>query len=104
MEASVPITGLNAAPMQDEFLKNLGSITAKWRIFGSLLSIPPNDLNGIDDKYNKDPFSCFLEVFSRWQKSAQPPFNWKTIVDILETDVMDEKALSLQLISKYDKN
>lgn len=83
---------------QSEFAKYVASdITHRWFMFGLLLSIPLSNLEEIEHDHMRDPFRCFMAVFSLWEQRAEEPFTWKTVFDILSSKAMDEKPLAMKI-------
>ena len=36
-------------------------------------------------------------MFSIWQRKADPPFSWATIIDVLRSPVVEENALAQEI-------
>ena len=64
----------------------------KWRDFGIALRIPSSTL----DEYEREqrtPRRCYEAVFQEWEKRSHPP-RWETILQALQTDIVDERHLA----------
>ena len=66
----------------------------KWKRIGRELEIEQHQLNSIT---NQDAIECYADVFDLWQKRANPPFTWATILEALRSSVVDEKALAHEI-------
>ena len=66
----------------------------KWRIVGLELEIEQHQLNTIT---HQDAIQCYIEVFSIWQRKADPPFTWATIIDTLRSPIVRENALAQEI-------
>ena len=63
----------------------------KWKAFGILLEIPLAEL----DTY--PAHSCvenFAHVFNSWEKKGQPEFSWETVIQVLESPLLEEMMLA----------
>lgn len=58
------------------------------------------EINIIQSKYNNDSRKCFREIFQKWKQRTTPPYTWETIINILESDLIDRKDLAQELKSK----
>ena len=65
----------------------------KWKRVGLELELEQHQLNTIT-RSCQDTFECYSEVFSIWQRKADPPFTWATILDALRSPVVEENALA----------
>ena len=68
----------------------------KWDTMGLVLNIDHHQLNTIT---HKNPVRCYSEVFSLWEKKADPPFTWATIVDALRSPAVGEMKLASDIES-----
>ena len=59
----------------------------KWKVIGLQLGIQSHQLNSIN---HRDPIHCYIDVFSLWEKKAEPPFTWATIIDALRSPIVQE--------------
>ncbi len=66
------------------------SVPDKWRIIGIQLGLKQADLSVIHERSNGDARVCFTEVFTMWEKQMNPPYTWKTIIDVLQMSVVGE--------------
>lgn len=71
----------------EEFMKQLNNEvaprTVQWKQIATNLDIHQAEIDHIsrDQDTVQD---CFREVFKRWRNQMKPPFNWKTMVDVLD--------------------
>ena len=63
----------------------------KWDMMGFVLNIDQHQLNTIT---HQNPVRCYSTVFSLWEKKADPPFTWATIVDALRSPIVGETKLA----------
>lgn len=74
------------------FLNHIGSqMPSKWRSFGILLDIPFSEM---DTYPSQNCVDCFARVFDTWQKKGSPEFSWKTVIDVLESPLLEERQLA----------
>ena len=66
-------------------------VRTKWRFFGIMIDIPPDIL----DTFPLDnALHCFERVFDYWSRRGSPPLTWEAIVEVLESDTVDEKKVA----------
>ena len=65
----------------------------KWKEIGLQLGIQSHQLNSIN---HHDPIymHCYMDMFSLWEKKAEPPFTWATIIDALRSPRVLEIVLA----------
>ena len=66
----------------------------KWILIGLELDLEQHQLNTIT---HQDAMLCYSDVFSLWQRKADPPFTWATILDALRSPVVRENALAQEI-------
>ena len=82
----------------NELLRRVASrATDKWKRVGLDLGIEQHQLNTISQCHHQDAIECYAEVFSLWQKKADPPFTWATIIDTLRSPIVEENALAQEI-------
>ena len=69
----------------------------KWRLVGIELGMKQDQLDVISEK--KDPILRYSEVFSQWEKKADPdfPFSWRTILNALGSPIVEENSLATKI-------
>lgn len=77
-------------------------IPALWRSVGIELRISPDRLDGIEEQYSRNPIRCFEAVFRTWEDATTPPYTWDTIVNVLESPLVDKRDLANDLRRKYN--
>ena len=86
---------LKKEPKKRDLLRRIASKAMdKWELIGLELDIEQHQLNTITDP---DPMKCYSEVFSLWQKQADCPFTWGTIIEVLRSPVVRENALAQEI-------
>ena len=74
--------------------------TNKWRAIGIQLQLQPTEINRMTlDCHDEE--NCFIKVLEAWQRKGSPPFTWETIISVLECESVSERALAMNLKSKY---
>ena len=43
----------------------------------------------------------FVAVVERWQKNGRPPFTWSTVVQVLESQIVQEHNLADAIRKRY---
>ena len=71
--------------------------TDKWELVGLDLGIEQHQLNTISQYNQRNHIGCYSEVFSLWQKKADPPFTWATIIDTLRSPIVEENAIAQEI-------
>ena len=73
-----------------DFMNHVASqIPSKWQYFGICLEIPTSEM----DTYKPDQ-DRFVQVFRSWERKETPEMSWRTVVNILQSPVMNEKRLA----------
>ena len=86
---------LNKSPKRRELLHKIASRALdKWKRIGRELELEQHQLNTIT---HQDAFECYSEVFDLWQRKADPPFTWATILDALRSPFVRENALAQEI-------
>ena len=69
----------------------------KWRLVGIELGMKRDQLDVISEE--KNPIIRYSEVFSQWEKKADPdfPFNWRTILKVLRSPTVEENKLAMEI-------
>lgn len=71
---------------------------SKWRTFGTMVNIPSDTLDSLKCE---DCVESFTKVYNIWSKKGDPPITWKTIVGVLESDVLGENTLANNIREKF---
>ena len=66
----------------------------KWEVVGLQLNIRPQQLHTIQ---KRNPILSFAEVFDIWERKADPPFTWATIIEALRAPIVDENNLAKEI-------
>ena len=80
--------------MRDLLEKVATKAMDKWDMMGLVLNIDQHQLNTIT---HQNPVRCYSVIFYLWEKKADPPFTWATIIDALRSPVMGETKLALDI-------
>ena len=76
----------------------VSKIPGKWKWFGIELEIPEAEYN-FDGFPNSDNKECFMRVLTSWRKCAQPRYTWETVLDVLQSDILNEQRLAMEVRS-----
>ena len=68
----------------------------KWFQVGIQLKIDSTTLEVFETK-SQDPMRCYSMVFTEWKKQGKRPYTWATIIEILETNAVNEKGAAVEL-------
>ena len=74
-------------------------IDSKWKRIGIQLNIPYNKLTSIEQENHGRISDCFTAMLNYWHDNTEPPFTWKTIINVLRE--VDNKRLAAELSEKY---
>ena len=74
--------------------------TVKWKEIAIGLELSNTEIDCISKECN-EILECFRRVFDRWQRESRRPFNWETIIDVLESQLLNENSLAQRLKEKY---
>lgn len=87
---SVPLTA---------FMEHVAAlIRTKWRFFGIMIDIPPDVL----DSFPADnALHCFERVFDYWYRRGSPPLTWEAVVNVLESETVDEKKVGADIRNTF---
>ena len=89
---------LSSPPSSAALLNKVAAqIPAKWKLFAYNLNIGHDAITELELKYQHDPITCFMSVFSSWEKAQSPPFTWETVIEILQSPVMGERKMAEDL-------
>ena len=83
--------------MRDLLNKVANKALDKWERIGLSLGIELHHLKSFSRQQQQDPILCYSEVFTVWQKKADPPFTWATIVDTLKDPIVGEVKLAAEI-------
>ena len=89
---------LDKSPDNRQLLNRVASEARdKWRLVGIELGIKQGSLDVISEE--KNPILRYSEVFSQWEKKANPdfPFNWRTILNALKSPIVEENKLAMEV-------
>ena len=62
-------------------------------MIGVMLNVPTEVLEIIGSKHGHEPTDALLEVFTTWKKTRSSPYTWKTILDVLTSDLIAHNAV-----------
>ena len=76
----------------------------RWRHVGIGLGIEQHNLDVISEE--KDPILRYSQVFSLWEKKADPnsPFTWRTVVSTLRSPIVGENSLAMKIENWLQNN
>ncbi len=73
----------------------------KWRTIGIQLGLSQADLTCIHTRSDGDSNTCFTEVFTIWERRMDPPYSWKTIIEVLRCECVYELRVAEEIRSKF---
>ena len=86
---------LSRAPTIIDLLNKVASrVLDKWAIIGLSLNI---ELHLLKTQQIHNPILCYHEIFTVWQRKADPPFTWATIIDTLKDPIVGEVKLAAEI-------
>ena len=71
-------------------------IPHKWKQVAIQLELSRGERKTIEKEEN-ECFDQFMAVLEQWKAAANPPFTWKTLVDVLQSTSVGEQSLAEQL-------
>ena len=72
---------------------------AEWRSIGLQLKLLPGTLDAIHSD-QKRVIPCLEAVFTKWRRNHHPPYAWKTILNVLASNVVGQKRLGDDIAHK----
>ena len=72
---------------------------AEWRNIGLQLKLLPGTLDAIHSDQQR-VIPCLEAVFTKWRRNDHPPYTWKTILNVLESNVVGRKRLADDIVHK----
>lgn len=106
---NIPQTGISVIarrelpllPNLQTLVKHVGAKAQdQFENIGLGLNLTKPELNAIKSECNNNSKSCFIEIFQKWEQNTTPPYTWMTIIEILESDLVQRKDLALELRRK----
>ena len=87
---------------QEDFMNDvLAEIPSCWHKFGLCLGIDNEKLRAVEAQNHHDQCKCFAEVYSIWKKEDRRPVTWDVVIEILEGNLVQNKALAHKLRKKH---
>ena len=84
------------------FMLSVGAkISSKWRTFGICAGVGHETLKGVAAQKFDEQHLYFAEIFSNWENEHCESVTWAAVIEILESSLMNEKALANELKEKY---
>ena len=72
---------------------------AEWRNIGLQLKLLPGTLDAIHCDQQR-AVHCLEAVFTKWRRNHHPPYTWKTILNVLASNVVSQKRLANDIAQK----
>ena len=89
-----------SVPSIHQVIKELITNTVKWFDMAVYLEIDLAEVENI--RLNKDDEKQrFTAVVEKWQKNGRPPFTWSTVVEVLDSQIVQEHYLANIIREKY---
>ena len=82
-------------------MDEVASETIQWKDIGLELELKHIDIQKIAIEQNNKIDDCFREMFAQWERRCTSPFTWKTIIEALEAQSVNELCLARDLRTKY---
>lgn len=62
------------------------TVSRKWKAFGTLLDLEPNELDGIQKKHMGETSECWMDVMQRWLNgcSSDYPVTWQGLIELID--------------------
>ena len=76
-------------------------IPSKWQTFGIGLGIDMEILERVAAKNYGQQVLYFAKVYSIWKSENRKPVTWAVVVEVLESNLLQERALAYELRQKY---
>ena len=76
-------------------------VSVKWMDIATMLALRLPEIQRISAECGSDTHSCIRAVFGKWETSDSKPYTWKTIVEVLGSDLVNERRLALEIKQKY---
>ena len=73
----------------------------QWMNFGTMLDIDSSVLDSLKARHNADPIACYRDVFTQWKAITTPPYTWETVVEILESGLIERLDLAAEIKRKH---
>ncbi|XP_003386183.1 PREDICTED: polyubiquitin-C-like [Amphimedon queenslandica] len=68
---------------------------------GTMLEIEQHVLDGIKVQHSSNFMECYRAVFNHWKDTTPRPYTWATIVEVLESGVVQRNDLAEEIKRKY---
>ena len=75
----------------------------EWIKIGTMLDIEQHVLDGFKSQYSPDLMECYRAVFNHWKITTPLPYTWSTIVEVLESEVVQRNDLAAEIRRKYTR-
>ena len=95
---------LDSKPDLADLLEEVGSeVLAEWQIFALQLGVHSSAIEGIERTEKGDSKTCIFKALAQWEKSPSPkrPYTWRTVVQVLRTQIIDRPDLASRIEEKY---
>ena len=93
---------LVVAPKVSELMEEVAAKALdQWPNIGIMLDIEQHVLNGFKYQYHSEPRECYSAVFNHWRINTPLPYTWATIVEVLESEVVQRNDLAAKIRRKY---
>lgn len=90
------------SPSIKELMEEVAAKAPKdWIKIGTMLDINQHVLDGFKSQYGPDLMECYLAVFNHWKDNVPLPYTWATIVEVLESGVVQRNVLAAEIKGKY---
>lgn len=97
----------NELPLLPDCLSLLSHVALKVQdqffVIGVSLGLDPGEISTIENESNNNCMKCFAQLFQKWEQRMTPSHTWDTIINILESDLVNRKDVAKELKNKLGK-
>ena len=76
-------------------------VSVKWEDIATMLALRPPEIQRISTECGSNTHSCIRAVFNIWETSDSKPYTWKTIVEVLGSDLVNERKLAREIKQNF---
>ncbi len=87
-------------PSETDLAKAIApKVSGKWNEIGIVLDVSHSSLSLIASKPTNqgNPNLCLMDVFRHWKDDIKHPYNWSTILKVLEHELVASKRVAEEI-------
>ena len=97
LQQKYPYPALFERPTDSDLMNEIAAkILPKWSSVGIQLGLSHNEIQVLSVTCH-DPHLYFSHIFNIWKSRISPPYNWKTIIEVLKTPAVNEMRLAKEI-------